>query len=81
MESLVTANIRSRPTRTFISVLAVALGVILVLIIGGITAGTLDDYLKRTQGVGADFILQPSRFIDLLCFQRRDTSHSGWPRN
>ena len=43
MESLVTANIRSRPTRTFISVLAVALGVILVLIIGGITAGTLDD--------------------------------------
>ena len=60
MESLVTANIRSRPTRTFISVLAVALGVILVLIIGGITAGTLDDYLKRTQGVGADFILQPT---------------------
>jgi putative ABC transport system permease protein len=60
MESLVTANIRSRPTRTFISVLAVALGVILVLIIGGITAGTLDDYIKRTQGVGADFILQPA---------------------
>src|SRR5262245_7071872 len=60
MESLVTANIRSRPTRTFISVLAVALGVILVLIVGGITAGTLDDYLKRTQGVGADFILQPT---------------------
>ncbi len=59
MESLITANIRSRPTRTFISVLAVALGVVLMLIIGGITSGTLNDYLNRTMGVGADFILQP----------------------
>ncbi len=59
MESLTTANIRSRPTRTFISVLAVALGVVLMLIIGGITTGTLNDYLGRTMGVGADFILQP----------------------
>src|SRR5207247_8916922 len=60
MESLVTANIRSRPTRTFISVLAVALGVILMLIVGGICSGTLNDYLERTRMVGADFILQPS---------------------
>ncbi len=60
MESLITANIRSRPTRTFISVLAVALGVVLMLIIGGITTGTLNDYINRTVGVGADFILQPS---------------------
>lgn len=59
MESLITANLRSRPTRTFISVLAVALGVVLMLIIGGITSGTLNDYLNRTMGVGADFILQP----------------------
>jgi putative ABC transport system permease protein len=60
MESLITANIKARPTRTFISILAVALGVILMLIIGGITSGTLNDYLGRTMGVGADFILQPS---------------------
>jgi putative ABC transport system permease protein len=60
MESLVTANIKSRPTRTFISILAVALGVILMLIIGGITSGTLNDYLGRTMGVGMDFILQPN---------------------
>jgi len=51
---------RSRPTRTFISVLAVALGVILMLIIGGIVSGTLSDYLNRTMMVGADFIFQPS---------------------
>lgn len=60
MESLVAANLRSRPTRTFISVLAVALGVILMLVVGGIATGTLEDYLRRTQGLGADFILQAS---------------------
>jgi len=60
MESMVAANMRSRPTRTFISVLAVAIGVILMLIIGGIVTGTLNDYLNRTLSVGADFMLQPS---------------------
>jgi putative ABC transport system permease protein len=58
MENLVTANIRSRPTRTFISILAVALGVILMLVVGGIVSGTLNDYLGRTIAMGADFILQ-----------------------
>jgi putative ABC transport system permease protein len=43
-----------------ISILAVGVGVILMLIIGGITTGTLNDYLSRTMGVGADFILQPT---------------------
>jgi putative ABC transport system permease protein len=60
MENLTAANIRSRPTRTFISILAVALGVVLMLIIGGIARGTLDDYLGRTVGMGADYLLQPS---------------------
>jgi putative ABC transport system permease protein len=59
MENLITANIRSRPTRTFISVLAVALGVILMLVLGGIVKGTLDDYLGRTVSLGSDFVLQP----------------------
>jgi len=59
MENLVTANIRSRPTRAFISVLAVALGVILMLVLGGIVKGTLDDYLGRTVSLGSDFVLQP----------------------
>jgi putative ABC transport system permease protein len=59
MENLVTANIRSRPTRTFISIIAVALGVILMLVVGGIVSGTLNDYLGRTISMGADYILQP----------------------
>jgi len=60
MESLIAANLRSRPTRTVISILAVAVGVVLMLIIGGIATGTLNDYLGRTMSIGADFILQPS---------------------
>jgi putative ABC transport system permease protein len=60
MESIVAANMRARPARTFISVLAVAIGVILMLIVGGIVSGTLNEYLNRTIGVGADFMLQQS---------------------
>ncbi len=60
MKSLITANIKSRPVRTAISIIAVGIGVILMLIIGGIVTGTLDDYLGRSIGVGADFILQQS---------------------
>jgi putative ABC transport system permease protein len=59
MENLITANIRSRPTRTFISILAVALGVMIMLVIGGIVSGTLNEYLGRTVALGADYILQP----------------------
>lgn len=60
MQNLITANVMSRPVRTIISILAVAIGVTLVLLLGGIVSGTLNDYLGRTMGVGADFILQPS---------------------
>jgi putative ABC transport system permease protein len=58
MENLITANIRSRPTRTIISILAVALGVILLLVVGGFAKGTLNDYLDRTMSLGADFVFQ-----------------------
>jgi len=68
MENLVTANIKSRPTRAVISILAVALGVILLLIIGGIAKGTLDDYLGRTISFGSDFILQEKGASALLAF-------------
>ena len=68
MENLITANIKSRPTRTAISVLAVALGVILLLIIGGITTGTLNDYLNRTISIGSDFIMQKEGATALFAF-------------
>ncbi len=68
MENLIAANIRSRPTRAFISVLAVALGVIILLIIGGIAKGTLDDYLDRTISIGSDFIFQQKGATALFAF-------------
>ncbi|MBP1625513.1 MAG: efflux pump, inner rane subunit [Acidobacteria bacterium] len=68
MEELITANLRSRPTRTLISIFAVAIGVILMLVIDGITSGTLNDTVNRTMGVGADFILQPSDSGMLFAF-------------
>ncbi len=72
MENLVTANIRSRPTRTFISILAVALGVILMLVVGGIVTGTLNDYLGRTISMGADYILQPPGSSVFYAFSAAD---------
>jgi putative ABC transport system permease protein len=60
MDDLISANLRARPTRTVISIFAVAVGVILMLVIGGITSGTLNDYLERTMFVGADVILMPT---------------------
>jgi putative ABC transport system permease protein len=58
MHSLIAANIKSRPTRAAISIIAVAIGVILMLIIGGIVTGTLNDYVNRTMRSGADLIVQ-----------------------
>jgi putative ABC transport system permease protein len=72
MDNLITANIRSRPTRTFISILAVALGVTLMLVIGGMATGTLNDSVNRTMSVGADFILQPSGSSVLFAFSGAD---------
>ncbi|MBN2241325.1 MAG: ABC transporter permease [Acidobacteria bacterium] len=68
MENLIASNIRSRPTRAAISVLAVALGVVLLLVIGGITTGTLNDYLNRTISIGSDFILQKEGATALFAF-------------
>jgi putative ABC transport system permease protein len=68
MENLISGNIRSRPTRTFISILAVALGVILLLVVGGMVKGALNDSMKRTLSMGADFIFQPPGSTGLLAF-------------
>jgi putative ABC transport system permease protein len=66
MENIVAANIRSRPTRAFISILAVALGVTLLLVVGGMVKGALNDSMQRTLSMGADFILQPPGSSALL---------------
>jgi putative ABC transport system permease protein len=68
MENLIAANIRSRPTRTIISIFAVAIGVILLLVIGGFTDGTINDSLDRTVALGADFIFQQKNSSVMYAF-------------
>lgn len=54
MDSLILANIRQRPTRTLVSVVGVALGVVLILVNTGLVRGMLNDRMKREKGVGAE---------------------------
>jgi len=52
-------NIIARPLRSFLSVAAIAIQVILVLMIAGLTTGVLSEWGKRVEGVGADLFVQP----------------------
>jgi putative ABC transport system permease protein len=55
---IIIAGLKARPVRTTVSVLAVALEVILILVIIGLANGISSETGKRTEGVGADILLQ-----------------------
>ena len=59
MNRMILANLVHRPFRTFISVLAVAVEVTLILLIVGIMLGMLNDSKTRQAGIGADIMVQP----------------------
>lgn len=65
---LVFRNAIHRPVRVFVSVMAVAVEVTLVLIIVGLTSGMLQEVGKRIEGVGADIMMQPPSAGILLAF-------------
>jgi putative ABC transport system permease protein len=52
-------SIVARPLRSFLSVVAIAIQVILVLMIVGLTSGVIAEWGKRVEGVGADILVQP----------------------
>jgi putative ABC transport system permease protein len=52
-------NIIARPLRSLLSVIAIAIQVILVLMIVGLTTGVISEWGKRVEGVGADLLVQP----------------------
>lgn len=56
---LIVANVLHRPIRTAVSILAVAIEVTMVLIVVGLTTGLLNDAARRTEGIGADVMVQP----------------------
>src|ERR1700736_1655753 len=52
-------SISTRPLRSSLSVIAIAIQVVLVLLIAGLTSGVISEWGKRVEGVGADIIVQP----------------------
>jgi putative ABC transport system permease protein len=57
---IVVRNLAHRPIRTFLSVLAVAVEVAMILLIVGLSEGLLQESMRRTKGVGADILIRPS---------------------
>src|SRR3954467_13453085 len=55
---MIISGLKARPVRTSVSILAVALEVILILVVIGLTNGISNETGKRTEGVGADIWLQ-----------------------
>jgi len=65
---MIVRNVMYRPVRTIITVLAVAIEVTLVVIVVGLTSGLLLDVAKRTEGVGADIMVQPPSASVFMAF-------------
>src|SRR6476661_7486826 len=63
-------NIAARPLRCSLSVIALAIQVILVLMIVGLTSGVVSEWGKRVEGVGADILVQPPNSSMFLAFSR-----------
>jgi len=60
LAGLVVSNIKKRPTRTIVSILAVSVGVVMIVIFVGMSQGMLKDASDRLQNVKADILFQPS---------------------
>jgi putative ABC transport system permease protein len=56
MNELVLANLRTRPFRTFIAVVGVALGVVLVILFTGLARGMSNDMTKRASNWKAEIV-------------------------
>jgi putative ABC transport system permease protein len=59
LNRLVFENLRYRPVRTILGVLAIGIEVTMILTLVGISYGTLDETAGRARGVGADIVVQP----------------------
>lgn len=59
LNRLVFENLRYRPVRTLLSVLAIGVEVTMILTLVGVSYGTLDEAARRARGVGADIVVRP----------------------
>jgi putative ABC transport system permease protein len=56
---LVIENLKYRPIRTLLSIVAISVQVTLVLALVGLSDGMLNDQARRARGVGADILVRP----------------------
>jgi len=56
---LVFENLKHRPVRTLLSVIAIGVEVTLILTLAGLSRGVLDDMATRSRGTGADILIRP----------------------
>jgi putative ABC transport system permease protein len=56
---LVFENLKHRPVRTLLSIVAIGVEVTLILTLVGLSYGVLDDLKTRSKGTGADIIIRP----------------------
>ena len=52
-------SVTARPLRSSLSVIAIAIQVVLVLLIVGMTSGIISEWGKRVEGIGADILVRP----------------------
>jgi putative ABC transport system permease protein len=70
MDNLVFSNMTHRPARTFVSVLGVAVGVLLVVFTVGLAHGVLRERGRRESEVGAEIMVRPSGSMGIGGTQR-----------
>ncbi len=59
VQRLVLRNLFHRPVRTGLTILAVAVEVMMIVMMVGVSEGLLRESLRRTRGVGADILIRP----------------------
>jgi putative ABC transport system permease protein len=65
---MIVQNILHRPLRTLITVIGIAVEVTLVILVVGLTTGLMSESAKRTEGVGADVMVQPPSASVFMAF-------------
>ncbi len=58
INKLVVENVRHRPVRTLLSIVAIGVQVTMILTLVGLSRGMLDDQKRRARGVGADILVR-----------------------
>ena len=59
INKLVVENLKHRPLRTLLSIVAISIQVTMVLTLVGVSKGMLDEQVRRARGIGADIIIRP----------------------